>query len=203
MLNIETKELKISDKLKRKIEMIGRFTNTTPITNNGSIKNITGTNVAYVMPHIIVIKNNKYLIFDECDDVYINTFNSKISFDYHNNYATPVDLFMFMDEDKFPIPVAHNGFRTRIEIENYVNKLKEMYDVNYYEVKPNKDFTNLSFTPKNDIEKIIRIIPIKDNDKFKSNKLELGVITINLSNIRSTDGTQLYKNIFKTSKVPT
>ena len=48
-----------------------------------------------------------------------------------------------------------------------------MYDVNYYEVKPNKDFTNLSFTPKNDIEKIIRIIPIKDNDKFKSNKLEL------------------------------
>ena len=44
---------------------------------------------------------------------------------------------MFMDEDKFPIPVAHNGFRTRIEIENYVN-----------EVKPNKDFTNLSFTLK-------------------------------------------------------
>ncbi len=75
-----------------------------------------------------------------------------------------------------------------------------MYDVNYYEIKPNKDFTNLSFTPKNHIEKIIRIIPIKDNDKFKSNKLELGVITINLSNIRSTDGTQLYKNIFKTSK---
>ena len=137
MLNIETKELKISDKLKRKIEMIGRFTNTTPIINNGYVKNITGTNVAYVMPHIIVIKNNKYLIFDECDDVYINTFNSKISFDYHNNYDTPVDLFMFMDEDKFPIPVAHNGFRTRIEIENYVN-----------EVKPNKDFTNLSYTLK-------------------------------------------------------
>ena len=111
---------------------------------------------------------------------------------------------MFMDENKFPIPVAHNCFRTRIEIENYVNKLKEMYDVNYYEVKPNKDFTNLSFTSKNDIEKIIiRIIFIKDNDKFKSNKLELGVITINLSNIRSSDGTQLYKNIFKTRKLPT
>ncbi|CCZ88841.1 unknown [Coprobacillus sp. CAG:605] len=65
------------------------------------------------------------------------------------------------------------------------NKLKEMYDINYYEVIPNKDFTNLSFMPKNNIEKIIRIIPIKNNDKFKSNKLELGVITINLSNIRS------------------
>ena len=40
------------------------------------------------------------------------------------------------------------------------------------------------------ISSLLRIIPIKDNDKFKSNKLELGVITINLSNIRSTDGTQ-------------
>ena len=84
------KELKISDKLKRKIEMIGRFTNTTPIINNGSIKNITGTNVAYVMPHIIVIKNNKYLMFDECDDVYVNTFKNKIVFkdleDYINSH---------------------------------------------------------------------------------------------------------------------
>ena len=32
------------------------------------------------MPHIIVIKNNKYLMFDECDDVYINTFKSKMAF---------------------------------------------------------------------------------------------------------------------------
>ena len=82
--------LKINDKLKRKIEMIGRFTNTTPIINNGCVKNITGTNIAYVMPHIIVIKNNKYLVFDECDNVYINTFKSKISFkdleDYINSH---------------------------------------------------------------------------------------------------------------------
>ena len=90
MLNIETKELKISNKLKRRIDMIERFINTTPIINNGSIKNITGTNVAYVMSHIIVIKNNKYLIFDKCDDVYINTFNNKIVFkdleDYINSH---------------------------------------------------------------------------------------------------------------------
>ena len=37
MLNIEIKELKISDKLKRKIDMIGWFTNTTPTINNSSI----------------------------------------------------------------------------------------------------------------------------------------------------------------------
>ena len=90
MLNIETKELKISNNLKRRIELIGKFTNTTPIINNGYVKNITGANVAYVMPHIIVIKNNKYLMFDECDDVYVNNFKSKISFkdleDYINSH---------------------------------------------------------------------------------------------------------------------
>ena len=131
--------------------------NTTPIISNDSIKNITGTNVAYVMSHIIVIKNNKYLMFDECDDTYVNTFKIKISF-------------------------------------------KDL------EGKSHKKITNI-YNKENILGKtwrdLIRIIPIKDNDKFKSNKLELGVITINLSNIRSTDGTQLYKNIFKTSKVPT
>lgn len=80
------------------------------------------------------------------------------------------------------------------------NKLKEMYDINYYEVIPNKDFTNLSFMPKNNIEKIIRIIPIKDNDKFKSNKLELGVITINLSNIRSQKEHSYIKIFLKQAK---
>ena len=93
MLNIETKELKINDKLKRKIEMIGRFTNTTPIINNGSIKNITSTNVAYAMPHIIVIKNNKYLMFDECDDVYVNTFKSKILFKDLEDYIIIISRY--------------------------------------------------------------------------------------------------------------
>ena len=58
----------------------------------------------------------------------------------------------------------------------------------------------LLFTPKNDIEKIIRIIPIQDNDKFKSNKLELGIITINLSNIRSPDGHSYIKIFLKQVK---
>ena len=104
------------------------------------------------MSHIIVIKNNKYLRFDESDNNYVNTFKIKISF-------------------------------------------KDL------ESKSHKKITNI-YNKENILGKtwkdLIRIIPIKDNDKFKSNKLELGVITINLSNIRSTDETQLYKNIFKT-----
>ena len=121
MLNIETKELKRNDKFKRKIEMIGKFTNTTPIINNGYVKNITGANVAYVMPHIIVIKNNKYLMFDECDNTYVNTFKIKISF-------------------------------------------KDL------EGKSHKIITNI-YNKENILGKtwrdLIKIVPIKDNDKFK------------------------------------
>ena len=58
MLNIEPKKLKISNNLKRRIEMIGRFTNTTLIINNGYVKNITGADVAYDMPHIIDGQNH-------------------------------------------------------------------------------------------------------------------------------------------------
>ena len=57
MLTIETKEIKMSDKLKKKIDMIGKFTNTTPIISNGVIINIKGTNVAYVNPHKVKINN--------------------------------------------------------------------------------------------------------------------------------------------------
>lgn len=60
MLTIETKELEISDKLKRKVEMICRFTNTKAKIENGSIQSIKNTNIAYVKPHIITIKNNEY-----------------------------------------------------------------------------------------------------------------------------------------------
>ena len=133
-------------------------------------------------------------------EVILQTDMEKIRDEFMNNK----DNEQSTDENKKDdMKNMHNAMDESTATINDVNKLKEMYDINYYEIKPNKDFTNLSFTPKNDIERIIRIIPIKDNDKFKSNKLELGIITINLSNIRSSDGTQLYKNIFKTSKLPT
>ena len=72
MLTIETKELEISIELKQKVEMICKFACVKPTITNGNIKNIKGTNIAYVKPHIIKINNIDYLMFDECDDIYIN-----------------------------------------------------------------------------------------------------------------------------------
>ncbi len=80
MLTMETKELQISEELKKKIDMVCRFTCTTPTYQSGKIKSIKGTNIAYVRPHIITIKNTRYLMFDECDDIFINGYNEKIKF---------------------------------------------------------------------------------------------------------------------------
>ena len=60
MLTIETKELNISEKLKKKVDMICKF--------------------AYVKPHIIIINKIDYLMFDECEDIYINGYDKKIKF---------------------------------------------------------------------------------------------------------------------------
>ena len=85
-MKIETKELPISKELKRKVEMICKFTNTKPTYENGKIKNIIGTNIAFVRPHIIIIKQNKYLMFDECDDIFVNGYQKKIKFKDLENY---------------------------------------------------------------------------------------------------------------------
>lgn len=78
MLTIETRELKMSSTLKKKIEMIGKFTNTKPIIKNGCVKSVMTTNIAYAMPHIVIFKDINYLIFDECDNVYVNDMNHEI-----------------------------------------------------------------------------------------------------------------------------
>ena len=63
-MTIETKELKISEELKRKVEMVCRFANVKYTIINGNIKSIKNTNIAMIKPHIVKIKGIDYLVFD-------------------------------------------------------------------------------------------------------------------------------------------
>lgn len=54
MLEIITKPLQFDLELKKKIEFICDFCNTTPIFINGSIKKIEHTNLSYIEPHRIL-----------------------------------------------------------------------------------------------------------------------------------------------------
>ena len=92
MLEIEIKELEISEKLKKKIKMLCRFNNLKPIFINGSIRNIKGTNIAYLEPHQVIIENITYLLFEECDYVFIENLNKKIRLSEFKEFLKKMSL---------------------------------------------------------------------------------------------------------------
>lgn len=55
MINIVKKELEFDDELKKKIEFICGFCNTTPTIINGNIRKIDRTNLSYIEPHSIIL----------------------------------------------------------------------------------------------------------------------------------------------------
>ena len=60
------------------MEVICRFACVNPIITKGSIINIKGTNIAYVSPHIITIKENDYLLFNGSDTLFVNDYSTSI-----------------------------------------------------------------------------------------------------------------------------
>ena len=64
MINIVKKELEFDDELKKKIEFICGFCNTTPTIINGNIRIIDKTNLSYIEPHRIIIKRIKTLLIN-------------------------------------------------------------------------------------------------------------------------------------------
>ena len=74
----EVKELEFDKEVLKRIEMICRFACVKYEFIPGNIKSIKNTNIAYVKPHILKVKGNDYLILEECEEVFINSYNEKI-----------------------------------------------------------------------------------------------------------------------------
>ena len=94
----ETKNLKISDELSRKIDIIYQFACVKYEFIPGNIKSIKSTNIAYVKPHILKV-NGK----EECEEVFINGYNEKIlnKLEEYGNYDFDIkSIFEKYDNDK-------------------------------------------------------------------------------------------------------
>ena len=63
----KVKILEVEKEVLKKIDMICRFACCKYSVKQGNIINIKESNIAYVSPHIITIKQNNYLIFNESD----------------------------------------------------------------------------------------------------------------------------------------
>ena len=72
MINVIKKEIDVEESLRKRLEIICDFCNTTPTIINGSIRKVDKTNLSYIEPHKIIINNNVFLAFNYSNDIYIN-----------------------------------------------------------------------------------------------------------------------------------
>ena len=74
-MNIIKEELQFEESLKQRLEFICEFSKVTPIFVNGKIEK---TNLSYIEPHRVIIKNITFLVFNYSNDVYISNLVNKI-----------------------------------------------------------------------------------------------------------------------------
>ena len=78
MINIKTKELEFDNDLKKRIEFICDFCNTTSTIINGNIRNIERTNLSYIEPHRIIIKGITFLSFNYSKTLFVGNLSNKL-----------------------------------------------------------------------------------------------------------------------------
>ena len=78
MVSVIKKEIEIEESLKKKTEFICSFCNTTSIIENGSLRTIERTNLAYVEPHRIIIKGITFLAFNYETSIYVEDLSKRL-----------------------------------------------------------------------------------------------------------------------------
>lgn len=78
MINIIKKEIDVEESLRKRLEIICDFCNTTPTFINGSIRKIDKTNLSYIEPHRIIINDIVFLAFNYSTEIYIKNLSKKI-----------------------------------------------------------------------------------------------------------------------------
>ena len=85
-MQIIKEQLQFEESLKQRLEFICEFSKATPIFINGSIRKIDKTNLSYVEPHRVIVKNITLLVFNYSNDVYINNLSKKIKLSELEDY---------------------------------------------------------------------------------------------------------------------
>lgn len=78
MINIVSKPIEFETESKKKIEFICDFCNTKPKIINGNIRNIEHSNLSYIEPHRVIIKEITFLAFNYSKTLYIGNLSNSI-----------------------------------------------------------------------------------------------------------------------------
>ena len=90
MINIIKEELEVDKELKKRIDFICDFCNTTPKFINGSIRKIDKTNLTYIEPHRIIINNITFLAFNYSNEIFIENLSNNIKLSDLENYLKSI-----------------------------------------------------------------------------------------------------------------
>ena len=89
-MKIIKQELQFEKCLRQRIEFICAFSKVTPTFINGSIRKLEKTNLTYIEPHRVIIKNTTFLVFNYSNDVYISNMYKKIKLSELEEYLKDI-----------------------------------------------------------------------------------------------------------------
>ena len=75
MVNIIKEEIELDESLKKKLNFICDFVKVKLTIINGSIRKIDKTNLSYIEPHRIIVKDTTFLAFNYSTDIYVGSLN--------------------------------------------------------------------------------------------------------------------------------
>ena len=89
-MQIVKEELQFEESLKQRLEFICESAKANAVFINGSIRKIEHTNLSYIEPHSVIIKNITFLVFNYSNDVYINNLSKKIKLSELEDYLKDI-----------------------------------------------------------------------------------------------------------------
>ena len=89
-MNIIKKELQFEESLKQRLEFICEFSKVKPIFINGSIRKVDKTNLTYIEPHKVIIKDTTFLVFNYSNEIYISNLTRKIRLSELEEYLNSI-----------------------------------------------------------------------------------------------------------------
>lgn len=91
MIKVVKKEIDMEESLRKRLEIVCDFCNTTPMIINGSIRKIEKTNISYIEPHRVIIKNIMFLVFNYSSEIYINNLSKMIKISELEKYIQNIN----------------------------------------------------------------------------------------------------------------
>ena len=90
VMKIIKQEIQFEESLKQRLEFICEFSKITPTFIKGSIRKIEKTNLSYIEPHKVIVKNTTLLVFNYSNDVYISNLFKKIKLSELETYLKSI-----------------------------------------------------------------------------------------------------------------